>query len=140
MLSHYNTTTFRDTQAWEKGFENFVRKGENAGYQLFLQVPPCFLTWEMNWNFIFWVREKEKLLVTSNFSFSTVFPNLLEKFSRWVENNMGKEEIACYEQFLLFHIFFKRHALQTPKNHGLFGKGLKAFAGDKNFINVTKKP
>ena len=24
------------------------------------------------------------------------------KFSKWIENNVGKKEIACYEQFLLF--------------------------------------
>ena len=24
------------------------------------------------------------------------------KFSKWVENTVGKGEIACYEQFLLF--------------------------------------
>ena len=36
---------------------------------------------------------------------------------------MGKGEIARYEQFLLFHIVFKRLVLQTRKNLGLFGKG-----------------
>ena len=41
------------------------------------------------------LREKEKLLVTSNFSFS--------------------------------HSVFKRLVLQTRKNQGLFGKGLKDF-------------
>ena len=42
------------------------------------------------------------------------------KFSKWVEDNVGKGEIARYEQFLLFHIVFKRHV----QNYGLFGKGL----------------
>ena len=34
------------------------------------------------------------------------------------------DEIACYEQFLLFCSAFKRLVLQTCKNQGLFGKGL----------------
>ena len=50
------------------------------------------------------LREKEKLLVTSNFSFS--------------------------------HSVFKRLALQTRKNQGLFRKGL-VFADNK--INKTQK-
>ena len=47
------------------------------------------------------------------------------KFSKWVENTVGKGEIARYEQFLLFPQFFKRLVLQTLKNQALFGKGLK---------------
>ena len=47
------------------------------------------------------------------------------KFSKRVENTVGKGEIARYEQFLLFpQCFLKRLVLQTPKNQGLFGKGL----------------
>ena len=38
---------------------------------------------------------------------------------------MGKGEIARYEQFLLFLIVFERLILQTLKNQGLFGKGLR---------------
>ena len=30
------------------------------------------------------------------------------KFSKWVENNVGKGEIACYEQFLLFPTVFSK--------------------------------
>ena len=41
-----------------------------------------------------------------------------------VEDTVGKGEIACYEQFLLFPQCFKRLALQTCKIQGLFGKGL----------------
>ena len=39
------------------------------------------------------------------------------KFSRRVENTVRKGEIA--------HSVFKRRLLQTRKNQGLFGKGLK---------------
>ena len=56
---------------------------------------------------------------------------------------MGKGEIACYEQFLLFPHCFKRLALQTRKNQGLFGKGIKMiqmakFALDKK-VNIGGK-
>ena len=42
-----------------------------------------------------------------------------------VENTMVKREIACYGQFLLLYSVFKRLVLQTRKNQGLFGKGLR---------------
>ena len=49
------------------------------------------------------------------------------KFSKWVENTVGKGEIARYEQFLLFLQCLQKTCtvLQTRKNQGLFGKGLK---------------
>ena len=37
------------------------------------------------------------------------------KFSKWIENTVGKGEIARYEQFLLFSSVFKRPVLQTQK-------------------------
>ena len=46
------------------------------------------------------------------------------KFSKPVENTVGKGEIARYEQFLLSPRSFKRRVLRTRKNQGLFGKGL----------------
>ena len=46
------------------------------------------------------------------------------KFSKGVENTMGKEEIAHNEQFLLFlQCFQKPH-----KNQGLFGKALSGIS------------
>ena len=47
------------------------------------------------------------------------------KFSKRVENTVGKGEIALYEQFLLFPLCFP-FVLQTRKNQGLFRKGLIA--------------
>ena len=44
------------------------------------------------------------------------------KFSKRVENTVGKGEIAHYEQFLLFPQCSKRLLLQTCKNQGLFSK------------------
>ena len=56
---------------------------------------------------------------------------MAEKFSKRVENTVGKGEVARYQQFLLVtsnfsfsHSVFKRLVLQTCKNQGLFGKGL----------------
>ena len=46
------------------------------------------------------------------------------KFSKWVENTVGKGEIAHDEQFLLSH---RRLVLQTRKTQGLFGKGLISY-------------
>ena len=55
------------------------------------------------------------------------------KFSKWIENTVGKEEIARYEQFLLFyHSVFKKLVLQTHKNQGLFGKGLRDLTLNRN--------
>ena len=51
---------------------------------------------------------------------------MAKEFSKWIENTVGKGEIARYKQFLPFpHSVFKRLILQTRKNQGLFGKGLK---------------
>ena len=46
------------------------------------------------------------------------------KFSKQIENTVGKGEIARYKQFLLFPQCFQRHVLQTCKIQGLFGKEL----------------
>ena len=40
---------------------------------------------------------------------------------------MGKGEITCYEEFLLFPSVFKRLVVQTHTNQGLFGRVLKVF-------------
>ena len=32
----------------------------------------------------------------------------MAEFLKWVENTMGKGEIACYEQFLLFPQYFQK--------------------------------
>ena len=45
---------------------------------------------------------------------------MAESFS----NAAGKGEIAHYQQFLLSHSVFRRPALQTRKNQGLFPNGL----------------
>ena len=47
------------------------------------------------------------------------------QLSDWVENIVGKGEIARHEQFLLFHNVFKRYLLLIRKNEYLRSKGLK---------------
>ena len=42
---------------------------------------------------------------------------------------MGKGEIACYEQFLLFPQNFQKTCTAYSKNHDLFGKGLTTEPG-----------
>ena len=60
------------------------------------------------------------------------------KFSKQLENTVGKGEIACYEQFLLFHGVFNRLVLQTHKNQGLFGKGLRIDILCCRFLDFVK--
>ena len=36
------------------------------------------------------------------------FDENIRKFFKWIENTMGKGEIACYEQFLLFPQCFQK--------------------------------
>ena len=45
-------------------------------------------------------------------------------FSKRRENTVGKGEIACKSNFSFSRSVFKRLALQTRENQGLFGKGL----------------
>ena len=54
-------------------------------------------------------------------------------FSKRVENTVVKEEIAHYEQFLLFPQRFKRLVLQTVKTGACLGKG-------KNIIVICHAP
>ena len=42
------------------------------------------------------------------------------------DNNVDIGEISRYQQFLLFPPVFSRLLLQTRKNQGLFGRGLRA--------------
>ena len=46
------------------------------------------------------------------------------KFYKPLKSTVGKGEIACYKQFLLFPQCFQKTLLQTHKNHGVFRKGL----------------
>ena len=63
--------------------------------------------------------EKEKLLVISNFSF---FPQCFQKTC--TADNVGKGEIARYEQFLLFPTMFSKDLYcRHIKTRACLGKG-----------------
>ena len=62
---------------------------------------------------------KEKETADDNFKFNE---NGI-KFSKQVENTVGKEKLLVTSDFSFSHIVFKRLVLQTRKNQGLFGKG-----------------
>ena len=67
------------------------------------------------------VQFKILLCADNNFRFDEYG----RKFSKQIENTAGKAEIARNEQFSFSHSVFKRLVLQTCKNQGLFGKGLR---------------
>ena len=50
---------------------------------------------------------------------------MVKKFYKWVENTVGKGEIARYEQFLLFPHVFKSLVQQTCKKPGLVWERVK---------------
>ena len=49
---------------------------------------------------------------------------MAESSSKRVENTMGKREIACYEQFLLFPVFSKDLYCRYLKTMACLDKGL----------------
>ena len=51
-----------------------------------------------------------------------------EKFSKRVENALGKEKLIIKSNFSFSGSIFKRLALQSWENKGLFGKGLSCCA------------
>ena len=67
---------------------------------------------------------------------------MAESSPRRVENTVGKGEIARYGYFSFSHNVFKRFVLQTRKNQGLFGKGLKYIDNLKMYVfaNWSKFP
>ena len=63
---------------------------------------------------------KVKEFADNNFKFDENGRN----FSRWVENTVGKGEIACYEQFLLFPQCFQKTCTAHVKTRACLGRGL----------------
>ena len=59
------------------------------------------------------ILDRSNLKQSADDSFK--FDENSRKVSKWVENTVGKREIARYEQFLLFPVFSK----------GLFPRGVK---------------
>ena len=110
-----------------KPFENIVGKGENAGDPAFSPFPIMFST-----GFLPWAAKSQDCVVMSyiqNDHMYKPFPKrqILDssKLNELADNNFeyhengrmfskkgrkhsGKEEIACYEQFLLFPYCFEK--------------------------------
>ena len=56
------------------------------------------------------------------------------KFSKQIENTVGKREIACYKQFSFSHSVFKRLVSQGRQKVSLCGNGLNQTIGSLNKI------
>ena len=83
------------TSLKKRAFENIVRKGENAGNQHFLLYPHVFYP------------IKDKNYHFSNLTLSQTSPGFyVSAVHISFENTVGKGEIACNEQFLLFPQYF----------------------------------
>ena len=99
-------SSFRVVKSWDC----MLTLSQTTNFRLFQTERVCIWQFQIWWT---WQKvhsngwkklwEKEKLVVTSNFSFS--------------------------------HSVFKRHVLQTRKNQGLFGKGLKSWFIPCVFLN-----
>ena len=79
-------------------------------------LPETFPKWQILVSFKF------KVFADNNFELDENG----RKFSKWVENTVGKGKIACYEQFLLFPPFFSEDLnCRHVKTRACLGKGLK---------------
>ena len=80
---------------------------ENAGYQHFSPLPTMFIHTSQ------WTLSKTTILDCSKLKESAddnyKFEENSRKFFKWIENTLGKGEIALYEQFLLFPQCFQKY-------------------------------
>ena len=106
--------------------ENYAGKGEEAGCIVYLSHKVCnfsliHLGWDTGLLSTFFTRQildfcKLKEIANDNLEFGENG----EKFSKRVQNTVGKGEIACYEQFLLFQQYFQKI---WQKNEQMLSKG-----------------
>ena len=54
------------------------------------------------------------------------------KFSKQIKNTVGKGEIACYKQFLLFPQYFQKTCTEDTENPGLFLERVKNDSSNKS--------
>ena len=73
---------------------------------------------------------KLKAVAEDNFKFDEE----CRKLSKWVENTVGKEEIACHEQFLLFPQCFQKACFPGLQKVSLCGNGLTSKYHHKRFL------
>ena len=69
----------------------------------------------------FRLGSKLKQLANSNIKFDQHG----RKFSKWLENTVGKGEIARYEQFLLFPLCFQKTCTPDEEKLGLVSERVK---------------
>ena len=81
--------------------QNCVVKGHLQSFSLGLGTVITFLTHDQTTNFRLFQTER---VCRSQFQFDENG----SKLSKWVENTVGKGEIACYKQFLLFPQCFQK--------------------------------
>ena len=55
-------------------------------------------------------------------------PNKWKTLSKQIENALGKGEIACYEQFVLFPQYFQKTCIADTENPGLVCERVKSVA------------
>ena len=87
----------------------------------------CHLQIHLRKQLIYYVNPKRQILdspkleefVNNKFRFDENG----RKFSKWIENTVGKGELLVTSNFSFSHSVFKILELQTRKNQGLFGKG-----------------
>ena len=95
---------------------NFYAFGDLSVIFIILKIIFCLLSVWKNLKFFIWERvnpfpnnkildsSKLKEFADDNFKFDENGT----KFSEWLENTVGKSEIAHYEQFLLFPQYFQK--------------------------------
>ena len=84
---------------------------------------------------------KQQILDSSKFKVfadKSEFDDNGRRFSKRVENSVGKGEIARYEQFLLLMQCFQKLLWQTCKTQGLFWKGLDTCPQNNNSNQCTQ--
>ena len=94
-----------------------------------LRVKNAFYSLVSNW-FVFLTLFKHQNLVSSKLKAfaddNNEFYENSRKLSKRAENTEGKvEKMLVISNFYFFHSVFKRLVMQTRKNQGLLGKGLK---------------
>ena len=94
----------------KKTFEFIVGKGENAGNHLLLtnafNSDQC-KTLSFGKGLTLYLTTSIRLFKTERVRRQKFYENS-RKFSKWVKNIVGKGEIACYEQVLLFPQCFQK--------------------------------
>ena len=123
MLYPFTTKSRLLTALRDRSFENIVGKGENANNENFSSFPSVLNSLHIKFQALTLYKrqilDSSKLKMFADDSFN--FDENGGEFFKWLENTVGKGEIAHYEKFLLFPQCFQK---TCTAGKGLFGKGL----------------